>query len=85
MSNKGVAYVIASAIYAGNREAEKIDTEEVSERLYCALTVLVQQGWTDEFKAELYAHLAETLKADTPFEQAVSIIEQKVRELNTYV
>ena len=71
MSNKGTAYVLACAIYAGSRE--RTTNDDVDERIY---TVLDKSAFRDdEVKADVYAQLAEKLKATTPFAEAVSIIE----------
>lgn len=40
---------------------------------------------TDDAKADVYAQLAESLTADTPFEEAVSIIESALDETEKYV
>lgn len=81
-SNRGIAYVLAIAIYAGNKDKDVIDVEDVSDRIYSTLNR--SEVFThDEAKADLYAQLAEKLTADTPFKEAVEIIEAAVYQ--TYI
>ncbi len=84
MSNKGEAYVIATAIYAGTKGTGKVDIDEISDRLYHTLSGMAMLT-TDDAKADVYAQLAESLTADTPFEEAVSIIEAALDETEKYV
>ena len=72
MSNKGNAYALASAIYAGAR-GPVVDIDDLSDRIYRTLDK--SPFGSDEAKADLYAQLAERLTADTSFERAVNIIE----------
>lgn len=72
MSNKGNAYALAMAIYAGTDTAT-VDVDALSDRVY--RTVDKSQFGSDEAKADLYAQLAEKLTAGTSFERAVNIIE----------
>lgn len=71
MSNKGTAYALALAIYAGNQEA--CDVEDTGYRIYKTLDK--SSFGSDEVKADVYAQLAEQLTATTTFERAVNIIE----------
>lgn len=81
-SNRGIAYVLALAIYAGTKDKDVVDVEEISDRIYSTLNR--SEVFTyDEAKADLYAQLAEKLKADTPFKEAVEIIEAAVYQ--TYI
>lgn len=72
MSNKGNAYALAMAIYAGTDTAT-VDVDDLSDRVY--RTVDKSQFGSDEAKADLYAQLEERLTAGTSFERAVNIIE----------
>lgn len=81
-SNRGIAYVLATAIYAGNKDKETIDVDDVSDRIYHTLNR--SEVFTyDEAKADLYAQLAEQLTPTTPFKEAVEIIETAVYQ--TYI
>lgn len=73
MSNKGNAYALASAIYAGTAGAAVVDVDDLSDRIYRTLDK--SPYGSDDAKADLYAQLAEQLTADTSFERAVNIIE----------
>lgn len=73
MSNKGIAYALASAIYAGTGGAAVVDVDDLSDRIYRTLDK--PPYGSDDAKADLYAQLAEQLTADTSFERAVNIIE----------
>ncbi len=73
MSNKGNAYALAMAIYAGTSDAPIVDIDDLSDRVYRTLDRSL--FGSDDAKADLYAQLVESLTADTTFEQAVSIIE----------
>jgi hypothetical protein len=84
MSNKGEAYVIATAIYAGTKGTGKVDIDEISDRLYHAMQTTGSLS-SDEAKADVYAQLAESLTADTHFEDAVSIIEAALGETEKYI
>lgn len=75
MSNKGDAYAIASAIYAGTKGAPVVDIEVLTDRLYNVVNAGFLGTASDEYKADLYAYLAEKLDAETTFEKAVAIIE----------
>jgi pyridoxal/pyridoxine/pyridoxamine kinase len=83
-SNKGDAYVLATAIYAGTKGSGLVDIDEVSDRLYRAMSGMGSLG-TDEAKADIYAQLAETLTAETSFQEAVSIIEKVLDETEKYI
>ena len=73
MSNKGNAYAIASAIFAGTSNCPCVDIDDLSDRLYRTID---KSGFgSEEAKADLYAQLAERLTCDTTFERAVNIIE----------
>lgn len=72
MTQRGDAYVIATAIYAGTKNKEVVDIDELTDRLYSAVVVM---GWSEDFSADVYAQLAEKLSHDTPFEKAVAVIE----------
>lgn len=81
MSNRGIAYVLATAIYAGNKD-KQIDVDAVSDRIYHTLNR--SEVFTyEEAKADLYAQLAEKLTPTTPFKEAVEIIETAVHQ--TYI
>lgn len=73
MSNKGLAIVLATAIYAGNRGLV-VDTTSTAERIYTVIAACPDFRM-DEVKADVYAQLAENLTADTTFERAINIIE----------
>lgn len=83
MSNKGTAYAIATAIYAGTHDQPIVDIDDLSDRLY--RTLAGSPLGTEEVKADLYATLAESLTADTSFERAVNIIEAAIDELEKYI
>ena len=69
---RGTAIVIATAIYAGNRgETVMQDTED---RIYNCIQAS-PYFVNDEFRADVYAQLAEKLTATTPFDTAVDTIE----------
>ncbi len=76
MSHKGQAYVMATAIYAGNKA--EVDTEDVAYRIYTATTINPSFS-SDDVRADVYAQLAEKLTADTKFVDAVDIIEEALR------
>ena len=84
MSNQGKAYVIATAIYAGTKGTGKVYIDDVSDRLYHAMSSMGELG-TDEAKADMYAQLAERLTANTKFEDAVNIIEGALDETEKYI
>lgn len=73
MSNKGNAYALATAIYAGTSDAPIVDIDDLSDRVYRTLDR--SPYGSDDAKADLYAQLADNLTADTTFERAVNIIE----------
>lgn len=73
MTYRGTAYVLASAIYAGTRDAATVPVDLVAERAYVAIDDTIFR--TDAAKADLYARLAERLTADTTFATAVDVIE----------
>jgi len=73
MSNRGIAYVLAIAIYTGNR-GDTVDTEDTAEKIYAVINAS-KDFRGDEVKADVYAQLAEQLDGDTSFERAVNIIE----------
>ena len=70
MSNKGNAYVLATALYARDRS---LPLGEIADQLYDCVDAL--DYGIDERKAELYARLAEKLTADMLFSRAVAAIE----------
>jgi hypothetical protein len=72
LNNRGQAYVLAVAIYAGNRDT--VDVEETSDRIYKAININPAFS-SDEARADVYAQLAEKLTATTPFAKAVEVIE----------
>lgn len=76
MSNKGTAYALAMAIYAGNKEA--VDMEDTEYRIY--KTMNASAFGSDEAKADVYAQLTEKLTDTTTFAQAVDIIEAALDE-----
>lgn len=80
MSNKGDAYAIATAIYAGTKNEPIVDIDVLTDRLYTTLSGGFLGSASDEYKADLYAQLAERLHADTPFEKAVDIIESALQK-----
>lgn len=70
MSNKGNAYVLATALYARNKS---LILGEIGDNLYDCVEAL---GYgSDERKADLYAQLAERLQANMLFSRAVLCIE----------
>jgi hypothetical protein len=70
--NKGNAYALASAIYAGT-DGPIVDIDDLADRVY---RTLAGTPWGyDELKADLYARLVEGLTAGTSFERAVNVIE----------
>lgn len=73
MSNKGLAIVLASAIYAGNKDVEWIEAD-TPDRIYTALDSS-DMFTSDDAKADVYAQLAEQLTEATTFKEAISIIE----------
>lgn len=75
MSQRGDAYAIASAIYAGTKNQSIVDIDFLTDRLYTTVSNL---GWGDDKAADVYARLAETLQCDTPFEKAVALIESAI-------
>lgn len=81
--NKGIAYALASAIYAGTAGAPVVDTAAIAERIYD--TIDGTPLGTNEFKADLYAQLAEKLTADTTFERAVNIIEAAINDTQSHI
>ena len=81
-SNRGIAYVLAIAIYAGNKDTDVVDIEDVSDRIYHTLNRSEVFTYA-EAKADLYGQLAEKLTATTPFKEAVEIIETAVYQ--TYI
>lgn len=77
MSNQGLAYALASAIYAGSA-APTVDVDDLADRMRRTLSVGIYA--TDEFQADLYAQLAEHAEAGrltggTAFKDAVDLIE----------
>lgn len=83
MSNKGTAYALASAIYAGTYNQAIVDVDDLSDRVYKTLDR--SPFGSDEVKADLYAQLAEKLTATTTFERAVNIIEAALDETENYI
>lgn len=70
MSNKGNAYVLATALYARDKS---LPLEDMADNLYHCVEVL--EYGEDERKADLYAQLAESLEDGMTFEHVVSAIE----------
>lgn len=81
MSNKGNAYALASAIYAGTI-GPVVDIDDLVDRVY--RTIDKSPFGADDAKADLYAQLAESLTADTTFERAVNIIEAAMDRTEFY-
>jgi hypothetical protein len=81
MSNKGNAYALASAIYAGTA-GPVVDIDDLVDRVY--RTIDKSPFGSDDAKADLYAQLAESLTADTTFERAVNIIEAAMDRTEFY-
>ncbi len=74
---------MASAIYAGTKDADTVDIMDLEDRLYRAVNAI---GFgSDEAKADLYAQVADRLTADTTFKDAVSIIELSMDETAKYL
>ena len=71
-----VAIFIMSAIYPLKwDDAPAMSDERREELLYETVETLL---FTDEQKADLYARLAEQLKADTPSAEALKIIQRAI-------
>ena len=71
-----VAIFIMSAIYPLKwDDAPAMSDERREEVLYDTVETLL---FTDDQKAELYARLAEQLKADTPSKDALKIIQRAI-------
>ena len=71
-----VALFIMSAIYPLKwDDAQAMSDERREELLYETVETLL---FTDEQKADLYARLAEQLKADTPSADALKIIQRAI-------
>ena len=71
-----VALFIMSAIYPlKGDDAPAMSDERREEVLYDTVETLL---FTDEQKADLYARLAEQLKADTPSAEALKIIQRAI-------
>lgn len=71
-----VALFIMTAIYPLKRDdAPAMSDERREELLYETVETLL---FTDEQKADLYARLAEQLKADTPSADALKIIQRAI-------
>jgi hypothetical protein len=72
-TGKGLAYVIACALYARAPAEGPTPIDDVDDRLYAAIDAL---GYgANEVKADLYAQMAERLTSTTRFDAAVIIIE----------
>ena len=74
---KAVALFIATAIYPLRLDDDPspLTYERREEILYDTVGTLL---FTDEQKADLYARLAEQLKADTPRGEALKIIQRAI-------
>ena len=73
------AQQIAMAIYAVDEATGRRPSPQAqSELLYLTID---QLGYSDEFKAELYARLAENLTPDTSFSRATSFIADTLRSI----
>lgn len=72
-----VSLFILVAIYPqrGNDGTPPMSDEQREEILYDTVATLL---FTDEQKADLYARLAEQLKADTPSADALKIIQRAI-------
>ena len=72
-----VSLFILVAIYPqrGNDGTPPMSDEQREEILYDTVAMLL---FTDEQKADLYARLAEQLKADTPSADALKIIQRAI-------
>ena len=71
-----VALFIMSAIYPLKwDDAQAMSDERREELLYETVETLL---FTDDQKADLYARLAEQLKADTPRDEALKIIRRAI-------
>lgn len=75
MSNRGDAFVLATAIYAGHKT---LTIETLEDRLYAAVASIGLGA--DEVKADIYAQLAERLTAKTTFADALVICEGAISE-----
>lgn len=74
---KAVSLFILSAIYPlrWDDDTQPMSDERREELLYETVETLL---FTDEQKADLYARLAEQLKADTPSTDAMKIIQRAI-------
>lgn len=77
MTTKGDAYAIAIALYGEGRVFE-----DMAETLYQVTDSMFTKGCPDEYKADLYARIADGLKEDTAFSDAVLIIEAAIDAAN---
>lgn len=80
MSNKGDAYALATAIYAGTKGGSLPD--DLDERIHHAVNGIGLGS--DEHRADLYAQLAETLTETTRFEDAVLICQGAIANTRKY-
>ncbi len=73
----GVSLFILAAIYPLRHQDETrpMSDERREEALYDTVGTLL---FTDEQKADLYARLAEQLRADTPSKEALRIIQRAI-------
>ena len=82
MTTRGDAYALASAIYAGP-DGPTVDIDTLADSVYH--TLAYSPLGCDEGKADLYAQLTERLKADTPFQDAVDIIQMAMDSTLLYL
>lgn len=80
MSNYANALVVAGAIYAG---VSMLDLAELESRVAEAVDSTLFSA--DEAKADLYAQLAERLQVDTPFSEAVNIVQNAMDQTERYL
>lgn len=71
VTTKGEAITLVTLIYGDGSSYP----EDMVEAIALAVDI---QGYTDDAKADLYAHLAEGLTADTKYFLAVSIVEDAI-------
>jgi len=83
MSNRGHALVVATAIYAGTKDQQIVDIDDLCDKLQHAINKSV--FGCDEGKADLYAQLAERLTADTKFSVACDTVEAAMNSTALYL
>ena len=72
-----VALGIACALYARDPDGKQQSHQQMADNLY---EVVRASGYEPEKKAELYAHLADTLTPTLTFKQAQVLIETCLRK-----